>query len=172
MKLKQALINAYENGYRVINGIVYNPIGVKLFGVPDSKGYMMFSPKKYDKVFIHRLVAYQKYGNMIFENGIQVRHLDGNKKNNLDNNITIGNQSQNMMDISVELRIKKSINAATKRRRFTDEEIIQIKKDYELFQSYDKTMNKWNISSKGTLYYILHNKYKTKWKSKPIGGGR
>jgi len=160
--LTKALLKAYKNGYRVIDGIAYNPNGKQLIGTPDRKGYIVIAPTKEDKVFIHRLVAYQKYGDIIFDSKVQVRHKDNNRKNNLDSNILIGDQSRNMMDRPKEQRLEISIKAATKKRRFTDEEMILIRKDYELFQSYDKVMEEWDISSKGTLHYMLNNKYKTK----------
>ena len=34
------------------------------------------------KNYTHRLQAYQKYNNEIYNKGIVVRHLDGNKLNN------------------------------------------------------------------------------------------
>lgn len=149
MNLKEALINAYENGYRVIDGVVYNPDGKVLTGTPDSHGYIMFAPTKEDKVFIHRLVAYQKYGNKIFEDDIQVRHLDNNYLNNFNDNIALGDQSRNMMDRPKEIRRRIAGDA---NRKHPHVEIIEY---YNETRSYKRTMLKFGLTSKGTLNYIL-----------------
>lgn len=149
MNLKKALLKAYQKGYRVKDGIAYNPKGESLSGTLDSSGYIMFSPTKFDKVFIHRLVAYQKYGDRIFEDGIQVRHKDNNKLNNFEDNILIGNQSQNMMDIPKQQR---RINASKQGKKHPHDEIIDF---YNESRSYQQTMQQFELSSKGTLYYIL-----------------
>lgn len=159
---QKALLKAYENGYRVVDGIAYNPNGDPLKGTICRDEYIVIAPTKKDKVLVHRLVAYQKYGDIIFDPKVQVKHKDNDRKNNFDSNILIGDQSRNMMDVPKEKRIQRSIKAATKKRKFTDKEMILIRKDYELFQSYDKVMEEWGISSKGTLHYMLNTKYKTK----------
>jgi hypothetical protein len=161
-RLQKALIKAYQDGYRVIDGIAYKPNGDPLEGTPDRYGYISIKPNKDTPVYVHRLLAYQKYGDRIFNSDVECRHKDNNKLNNLDENIVLGDHSRNMMDIPKEQRMEKSIKAATKKRRFTDEEMNQIRKDYILFQSYDKVMEKWNISSKGTLHYMLNKTYVTK----------
>ena len=97
--LAKTLVSAYEKGYRIINGEPYDPSG-KLLKVIKKNSYNWFSirtgmrnNKFRNYVAIHRLIAYQKYGDKIFGEGIQVRHLDGNPSNNLDENIIIGTQS-------------------------------------------------------------------------------
>lgn len=47
----------------------------------------------------HRLQAYQKFGDEIYKEGIQVRHLDGNSLNNSFENIAIGTNKDNQQDI-------------------------------------------------------------------------
>lgn len=149
MNLKEALLKAYQNGYRIKDGIVYNPNGKILSGTLCSDGYIMFAPTKVDKVFIHRLVAYQKYGDKIFEEGIEVRHKDNDKLNNFDDNIIIGTHKENMMDISKKERSK---NAGNQSRKHPHEEIINF---YNETRSYKQTMDKFGITSKGTLNYII-----------------
>lgn len=46
----------------------------------------------------HRVVAFRKYGEIVFEKGIMVRHLDGNKLNNTPNNLAIGYNQDNVND--------------------------------------------------------------------------
>lgn len=148
---------AYEKGYRVRDGIVY---GLKNnIRKPDicRKGYYRFTfpmgsrkdnTRKMYCVWVHRLVAYQKYGDQIFEEGIEVRHLDGNSLNNLDGNIEIGTHSDNMMDIPQEQR---RINAGNQSRIYPHKEVLDY---YNQTRSYKKTMEKFGIKSKGTINYI------------------
>ncbi len=78
-------------------------------------------------VLLHKLAAYQKYGEAAFEEGIVVRHLDNNSLNNELDNIAIGSQSDNMMDRPVEERKRHALHAWDGRRHFTDEQIKMIR---------------------------------------------
>lgn len=160
-KSNEELLKAYERGYRVKKGTAYRSDNYPMSSIKDSGGYLFFKPNNNIPVYIHRFVAYQKFGRIIFNSNIQVRHLDGNKLNNLNNNIDIGSPSDNMMDKKASDREKHSINASNKIRRFTDKEMELIREDYETMKSYKDVMALWGISSKGTLHYILNNKYVT-----------
>lgn len=152
-KQQKYLLEAYEKGYRVISGIAFRKDGYQMSSIKDGRGYLFFKPNKYTPVYLHRLVAYQKYGEKIFEDGIQVRHKNNIKTDNIDSNILIGNQSQNMLDIPKKQR---RINASHK--KYPHEEIIEY---YSQVKSYKKTMDKFSISSKGTLHYILNKSMET-----------
>lgn len=107
------------------------------------------------KVSIHRLQAYQKFGDDIYEEGIEVRHLDGIRTNNSYENIEIGTSSDNKFDIPIEIRKIKSSNA---NKKYSDELVLEIKEYYNSGHTYKETMEKFNISSKGTLSYIINNR--------------
>ena len=150
-KKNQQLIKAYEKGYRIINGELFNPLNSKLNGWKDKNGYRIFHiSKNGSPIHFHRLVAYQKFGDEIFKEGIEVRHLDNNNLNNFDDNIAIGTRFDNIMDISKKQR---SINAGNQSRKYPHEKIIEF---YNECKSYLQTMEKFGISSKGTLHYILN----------------
>ncbi len=155
MKNKIEVI-ASKRGYVVTeDGILLNPNG-KEIGIINSAGYKITMIRVKGKQIIftaHRLQAYQKYGNKLFEDNIITRHLDGHSLNNSWNNIAIGTQSDNMMDIPEQIRIKKAKYAASFNRKYNKEEI---KKFHRKEKSYKKTMEKFNSSSKGTLNYILN----------------
>jgi len=147
---------AYNKGYRVIDGVLYDPNKKIINGSITPEGYISTKITKHgDALFVHRFVAYQKYGDIVFKEGMQVRHFDGNSLNNLDDNIKIGNQSQNMMDIPKEVRLKKAIHASSYLRNWTDEEEDNIRQFHNETKSYKKTMEKFGISSKGSLHHIL-----------------
>lgn len=155
-KSKETLLKAVEKGYKIINGVIYNPKGRVLSPISNRHGYLYFKAVGYI-VFIHRLVAYQKYGDRIFEDGIEVRHRDNDKINNIDENILIGTHSQNMMDLPEKQRIKQAQYAANLQRKYTDEEEDEIRKYHE-GKTYEQTMKKFGISSTGSLYYILNRR--------------
>lgn len=110
---------------------------------------------------IHRMQAYQKYGKRIYEKGVEVRHLDGNAKNNSRNNIAIGTALDNYYDKPYKTRrkaIERFLKAANEHIKYTDDVLCKIKKRREEGASYKDLMNEFNISSKGTLSYIINHR--------------
>jgi len=157
--LNKLIIIAFNKKYRVNElGLVLNPKEQVLKGAVDSKGYrtfgMRFNKNSVRHVPIHKLQAYQKYGDKIFEKGIVVRHLDGNLLNNSWDNIAIGTQSDNMMDIPKNDRI---LNASNPKH---DHEYII--KDRQKGLTYKELMCKYNINSKGTISFIVNKSLSSK----------
>lgn len=109
-------------------------------------------------IAVHKYVAYLKYGDEIFKNGIEVRHLNGNSLDNSFENISIGTHSENMLDIPKNIRIKKAISASSNKRKFSDDIITNIMKDRNNGMSYNKLCDKYN-TSKSTLSYLFNNAY-------------
>lgn len=145
----------------VIRGVVYGKRGKRKTYMTMTGGYAketftIHYEKRRSTVQVSRLVAYKKYGNAMFAEGIVVRHLDGDSTNNLPENIAIGSQSQNMMDRPEEERIKSAKTASSYLRKFTDAEENEIVDYHNFTGSYSMTMRKFEISSKGTLWYILN----------------
>jgi len=95
-KTNRAIVIAYQKGYRVIDGVPYSPTGKRLkTNFQNQKKYrrLRFSVKvdrEKQNAYIHKLVAFQKFGFLMFADGIQVRHLDGDSMNNQEENIEIG----------------------------------------------------------------------------------
>lgn len=165
----KAVVLAYTKGYRVINGEVISPYSKKprvleVFVTKSGVSYYRFSVRinknKTRTVRVHRLVAYQKYGNLLFETNKEVRHLDGNSLNNMPNNIALGSRSENNLDKKPEIILRSVITASTAIRKFSDKKMKEIKIFHD--GSYKETMKKFNISSKGTLHRILNVTYVTK----------
>ena len=95
-------ILAKEKGYFVDKqGNAYSPRGNKV-GTRGKDPYLYFgirvSKTKVIKVYIHRMQAYQKFGDLIFNDNIEVRHLNGNSFDNSFKNLAIGTPSENAMD--------------------------------------------------------------------------
>jgi len=107
----------FKMGFRVLNGIVYGPSGELRKPTLSVRGYMQFSVRidgKKKIIKLHRLIAYQKYGEELYNHQC-VRHLDGNTTNNDPANIALGSQQDNLMDIQPEVRRLKAVNAINSR---------------------------------------------------------
>lgn len=152
------LLLAYKKGYRIVNGQIYycgSPVKALY---RKTTGYYAFSFRDLEGtvrwVRVHRLVAYQKYGDKMLADGVVVRHKDNNKINNLEENILIGTQGENMMDNPPENRLKYAINAANYVKKHNHADIIKMR---ESGKSYGQIMAATGISSKGTISYILNS---------------
>lgn len=147
---------AAKRGYVVTEeGVLLNPKGLKI-GYFNEQGYFASGLKVGGKVIrlnAHRLQAFQKYGELLYNDGIVTRHLNSNKEDNSWGNIVIGSYSENMLDIPKQIRIKKAIYASSFKKKYNNEDIINFHNEHK---SYKRTMQQFNISSKGTLNYILN----------------
>lgn len=158
----KAVRYAFENGYRVLkNGDLMSPSGQKIKLFLDKEGYFRFYIKNRHKIIsvhVHRLCSFQKYGELAFACDC-IRHLDGNSQNNSWDNIEIGTYRDNQMDKYKEERIKSATKASHSGIMKWDAiAVLEIKKYYASVKSYRLTMIHFNISSKGTLSYILNKR--------------
>ena len=152
-----ALIHSIKKGYRVDeNGTVINPNGKPLKGFKNRDNYIVICIRYNSKsisIMVHRIQAFQKYGYDMFKEGIEVRHKNGISTDNSWDNILIGTHSENMMDIPIQVRMSKAFYATSFVRKHNKKKIREF---YSKHKSYAKTMKEFNISSKGTLHYILN----------------
>jgi hypothetical protein len=145
------LMYIHEKGYRIINNEIISFTGKVLRKSTNKDGYSRFSVRIKSRIHsfkVHRLVAYQLYGTKIFEKGIVVRHLDSKRYNNLEENIAIGTQSDNMMDMSPEKRILNASNPIHNH--------LNIIKDRKNGMTYSELCHKYDIKSKGTIWFIIN----------------
>ncbi|HYV53746.1 MAG TPA: hypothetical protein VE933_04070 [Chitinophagaceae bacterium] len=162
-KINKAIKFAVEKkGYKVIAGNVFfkNKEVKKRI---NNSGYYSFCIRDKNKerraIPVHKVVAFQKYGNETFRKEIQVRHLDGNPLNNLDDNILIGSASDNNMDKLINVR-KRAANIATSFVKIHDhEKVIRLRKQG---LSYSKIMKELNITSKSIINFILKKSNESK----------
>jgi len=158
-KSNEYLIESYNRGYRVSkcgNELTTSRRILQQSNF-DKQGYPRFSLKINNKTYSlywHRLQAYQKYKEQLFEEKIVVRHQNDIKIDCSYDNIIIGTQTDNMLDISKEKRQLRAQNAANHLIKYDYKEI----QDFHIInRSYKETMNHFNISSKGTLNHILNH---------------
>jgi hypothetical protein len=153
---RDKIILAYEKGYvSQVDGSVISPSGKSLIGSKGSNGYIFFAMRhkgRFVACTFHHLAAFAKFGESLFNDGIVVRHLNSIKTDNSHSNIMIGNHSDNMMDMSNEVRMKKAVHATSFIRKYDKAEVRLYYKNH----GWKNTMSNFNISSKGTLSYILN----------------
>jgi hypothetical protein len=156
-KQNSNLILAHNKGYRVNK--VGEIVGLKGNILKPSKspsGYLSVTMKtlenKTTRLYLHKLQAYQLFGDKMFTDGLVIRHKDGNKLNNQSTNILLGTLSESMLNISDVVRVK--MNSKPKH----DHEAII--KDRKNGMSYKQLMDKYKISSKGTLSFIINKALK------------
>ena len=166
----QAILYYYNKGYRVTKeGFMIRPdssivLGsIQVYTPNKSKGNLNYkykvrvvTGKKNGKNIycpVHRFVAYCKYGDKIFEEGIQVRHKNGDSLDNSWDNILIGTQSDNMMDIPEEIRKASSDKAWRAANPRTKEEREEIYNALISGESYKSIKNRLGVSL-GTLSYM------------------
>ena len=162
-KRYKGILLAVEKGYTCTKeGDVYSSRGNKLKLRIDPKrgivGYYVFgvrtkNPRATQKIGVHQFQAYLKYGDEILNHEC-VRHLDSNSLNNHWDNIALGSHSDNAMDKPAEDRLKYALNATSHMKKHCN--VDEIKRFHAIGRSYKKTMEKFGISSKGTLNYILN----------------
>ena len=163
------LLELVKEGWYVENGILYNPKKEKHDVAYTQNGYKVFckhlkgNNKVKSNVVIHCLVAYQKFGEQIFDLNypVHIRHLDGDKLNNAEANIAIGTQSENMMDRSVKDRFEHSVVASSYLRRFSATEIKSIIADRKAGYTYAMLCKKYN-TCRSTLSYFFNEAYYVK----------
>lgn len=158
----QSIIEAYNRGYRVTkDGSILNS-KKEIIKLVLKQKYYVFGIRinnKINNIFIHRLQAYQKFGNKIFEDKIIVRHLNGNPLDNSCDNIDIGYVKDNLFDIPIEQRIKNTQNSTKVKQKYSNELIIYIRHKYITKQlTQIQLSKKFNIPKSG-IHHILNNLY-------------
>jgi hypothetical protein len=150
---------AYEMGYRVTEkGNVISMINKERKLDLNKHGYYRFSIKinknSVRACMVHRLVAFQKFGEKIYEEGIEVRHKNNIRTDNSYDNILIGSHSQNMLDLPKEDRQKYAEYATSFIRKYDKKEVQAY---HSISRSYKDTKEHFGIKSSGTLHYVLNH---------------
>lgn len=153
---------AYEKGYRVTkDGEFLNPKGKKVGYIPKQiyrYEYLNFIIKGENRrIKTHRLQAYQKYGDKLYEDGIVVRHLNGNSLDNSFDNIAIGTYRDNTMDIPKEIRTRTAILGAKKSIKHPKDFVLKLREEYKVIKNYSKLSRKYNIPFT-TIFHLINKR--------------
>ena len=163
-KEQKNIVFAYKKGYRVDKeGNVFfdgkKRSLYKSWNKTKTRAYFTFcirNEEGYSRpIKVHKLQAYQKFGDKIFQKKVVVRHLNDDSLDNSFSNIDIGTMSENMFDMPSEKRKALAMHAASFNIRYDAE---KVKEYYHNCRSYKKTMERFCISSKSTLSNILKNR--------------
>jgi len=159
MTRDEQLLEAYRRGYRVTaDGIVLSPSGRRRKTDLDTGGYPRFSVAFADgirTINVHRLLAYQKYGEQIFESGLEVRHENGDKADCSWGNVLLGTHSENMQDKPADVRMACALYATSFVRRLSSEQEDQLRADRSSGMTYKQLGIKYGLA-KSTISYIMH----------------
>ncbi len=165
-KRRELVIYAYRRGFRVADDGTAFGLRGKPVGYNDVNGYRSVSIRhpKYGvcNLSVHKLAAYQHFGNNAFAKGIHVRHLDNDGCNNAKTNLALGTSTDNELDKPPEYRVSNALNAAKSTRKMTKSALRQLKADrYKRGMKYSELSVKYGIV-KSTISYILNSKtYRT-----------
>jgi len=127
-----AVISCSKKGYIAIDNKFFNSKGKEL-KLRFVDGYPAISHRLNGKginMKIHKFVAYQKFGDKIFEKNTVVRHLNGNKLDFSLSNIEIGTPSQNKLDEPVEKRKDIAYRSNLLKRKLTKNQADEIRKEF------------------------------------------
>jgi len=152
-KTKEAVVIAYQKGYRVLpDGRVARIRSLKERGREGAR-YLCFNvgvgSHQVYPVEVHRLAAVQKFGEEVFLEADCVRHLDGDSFNNRLENIELGSVLDNIMDRSASARQAHAKRASEKLSR---KDWDAIDADRDRGYSYKELTEKYGVS-KGSLSY-------------------
>jgi len=157
--MKEIIIEARKKGYYCdIDGNIFSS-KKKIALRKSNQNRYWFCIRYYGKrvsVPVHKFIAYLKFGDKSFSDGIEVMHLDNDSRNNSWNNIGIGTHTENMCDIPKQIRIERAINASNYVRSFDDNTVAEIINDRNQGFTYMQLCDKYN-TSKSTLSYFFNN---------------
>lgn len=101
-KQNMVTLAAHTKGYRVRkSGKVVGVKGSVLSLAKNKKGYYRFSMRhdgKIVSVMVHKLQAFQKFGEEAFYEGMVIRHQNDKEFDNSHKNLILGTQAENMAD--------------------------------------------------------------------------
>lgn len=155
--MDEAMLDAMKRGLRIekdgtVIGIRGLPIACSLMcrskkDRSNARRYLTYGYRAgihKSQIYIHRLQAYTKFGNALFEDGVKTRHGEGGHLDNSWDNINIGTHAANMQDIPV----KKRRSAQSKRKKLSDDQVREVLKLYDSDQgwSYGKLGKKYGVS--------------------------
>lgn len=156
-KSDTVMLGAIKKGLRIEkDGTVIGTRGVPIKGSllrrsKKDKSSKVYLGAKYRyrgqaaKVMFHRLQAYTKFGDALFEKGTKTRHGDGGALDNSWDNINIGTHAVNMQDIPAKERRASCV------KKLSDDQVREVLKLYDLGGcSYAKLGRQYGVG-RGTI---------------------
>lgn len=160
---RQKLVSfCYKRGYRVEpNGEVFSFTGKHLKTFLYGDGYPAIGVRDEEGnteiLTIHALVAYQKFGSSIFKQGIEIRHLNGNKEDYSESNIALGTHLENVLDIPQKDRLRRGRNAGRTNSHLINQDVLDMREGFSNGNTLCWAMEKYGIA-KSTASYIKNRR--------------
>jgi len=161
----EAVHTAIERGYSITDdGEVYRG-DFRLNPWTTTNGYPAFSIKRTGErkcrpVHLHHLMAFKKFGDAALMPGIEVRHLDGNKKNCSKSNIEIGTNVDNWYDRPVAQREAMVAAGGRALRSLDDNQLAAFRADRKSGATYAELSAKYKLSKSSVSYIVTGKLYK------------
>ncbi len=156
-------VEAYNRGYYVDDeGVVQGPRGVRVVSAGHND-FMRFSladkarPGKHINVAVHKLAAYQLYGDEVANPKWRIKHKDYDRHNNRPDNIELATHSDIMLGTPQTQRWLYGVNAAKKRRRLSDAQLVEFRAMRAAGATLSKLVKHFGIA-KSTASYIMNGK--------------
>jgi len=160
MEIKKEFI-AISKGYFVSKqGVVYSPKG-NVLKLSTARGYSKFEIRingEKASIRVHRLQAFQKFGSEIYKEGVEVRHFNGIPLDNSWENILIGTRSENQMDIPKLVRNTRGLTGTKEIIKYPFDQVLEIRKYREDGHSYKEIMERYNITDRSTVSYLINKR--------------
>ena len=139
----------------VISYVKKNPRALKPIKLGLYKGFQLLKKDGFtEKIYLHRVIAEAFHGRC--PDGMECRHLDGNKENNKPENLAWGTRGENVQDrLSHGTSAKGEKNAMSK---LTESLVLSMRGYRSLTgDSYAKIARKYNVSTMTAYRAIVGN---------------
>jgi hypothetical protein len=142
-------VEAHQKGYRVTDsGEVISPSGVSR-KLTCHEGYLRFNVRVEGvavPVAVHKLAAYQVFGEDSMRPDVQIRHRNGVRTDNRPSNFLLGSNLDNIMDRTPADRKEHAKKAAAALRSFTEEQAKQLLEDRRSGMTFRDLGLKYGVS--------------------------
>lgn len=171
-KANEVIVAAYEKGYRVLDdGTVLSHKGRALSTkIANGRRYpkmCVVVSKKRESILTHRFAAYCFYGDDVFSEGVQVRHLNGDTSDISRENIKLGTAKDNHADKSDEAKqrttdavIRASIGRPPVNRILNDAQACEIREKLKAGARGVELAKEYGVSKQVISGIKLGRKYK------------
>jgi hypothetical protein len=126
----------------------------------DSSGYPRFTVAIAGHRFpvrVHRLAAFQRYGEAALEPGVEVRHRDGVRANCRPDNLLLGTRRDNSLDRDPIARRRHGQHAQDGLRRLTQEQAEELRVLKRRGWSFRRLAAHFDVNL-GTAWCIVRNR--------------
>ena len=163
-KYKDNAREALSRGYWVDgDGVVWSRRGERKCN-KQKNGLLRFSihmgrPRRRVNVLVHQLVALVMFGDRALASDVAIIHKDRDKENNRPDNIELGAPVDAQYLIPAFLRSLYAANAASKLRRLTMAQVIELRAMRAAGAKLKEICERFEIAKSTASYIINHKTY-------------